>query len=125
MMRSVIALLLLGLGGWVPPGTQDCALARSAVAGSGHAREEPPPERLHGGSHQPAVGDGTAGEESSGGHSDDDCARTMGCGSPGVSPPLASVAEEAETVRSSLLLGVSAYTTIFPTHDPPPPRLSA
>lgn len=123
LLRRLVAVLTLATGGWVQAVALDCPMglpANPSPDASAHAAHGP--DAHAGASHESVPAD----EDSSTPHSDPGCMLVMGCGATGhVAPRLAGSSVEAPTVVPRTPLGTTRYATVFPTHEPPPPRLSA
>lgn len=127
-VRRLVALFTIACGGWVPALALDCPMGppasgpsagasdHAAHASAGHASEAGGPA---------ADAAASADQDHSTPHSAASCILMMGCGATGqVAPRVAGSAVDPVTVNSRALFTTTLYTTTFPAHEPPPPRLS-
>lgn len=122
-VRRFLTLLTLACGGWVQAQALECPMGLptdSSADTAVHADHAP-------GARTAASGAGASTDEDpSTPHGASSCMLMIGCGATGqVAPRLAGAAVEASTVSSRTAPGTARYTTAFPDHDPPPPRLPA
>jgi hypothetical protein len=121
--RRALALLTLAFGALAPTADTGCAMTAvgSASAVTTAAHEE------HGHAHHVGGSGGAASsEDDSGDHpgSAPTCMRVTGCGAGGlVSPFRSRPAPPAPALSAANLPTPDHYQTVFPGHEPPPPRL--
>lgn len=120
LVRRFVALVTLGCGGWVQALALACPMempAHPSADAAAHAAHAPDARMAASG---PAA---SAGEEPPP-HSAPNCMLMTGCGAGQIAPRLAGTAVDVPTSSSRTLLETTRCTTTFPTHEPPPPRLS-
>lgn len=116
-------MLTLASAGWAQSAMLGCPMALAA-AGIGMAGQAASDEHLHHTPHLQVDQQSSAVADSSEPGSEPSCTMPVGCGAAGVTAPRAVVSSAGPPTNEAPGPSTAIqYTTVFLSHEPPPPRL--
>jgi hypothetical protein len=123
-LRRLVALLTLASAGLAQSAMIGCPTALAKPMANDVATQATPHgEHAH---HMASGNDDRQASEVEGGSTapfESSCTMPVGCGVTGItSPRWTGASAAAPTLEARRLIIVARYTTVFPAHEPPPPR---
>ena len=128
--RRLVALLTLSCGALAQSAMLACPMALTAPAAGVasqhdvHAQHEAHAQHAQGAADAAVSSPGSVVQDVTSPHPEAGCSMPTGCGAAGITAPRLSTARMgAFAAEAARPFGALDYRTVFPPHDPPPPRL--